>query len=100
MVTNAADRVTARLVSTVSTTSSAFPNSEDAQALGLDPVFPPSICVAFDRVNFGLVSSLIGRNEKASRYVDQQGVPYQRRCNNTYTGIECCGSCDGMVWLK
>ncbi len=58
-----------------------FPNSEDAQALGLDLVFPPSINVALDRVNFCLVSSLIGKDEKASRYADEQGLPYRCRCN-------------------
>ena len=69
----------------------AFPNSEDAQALGLDPIFPPSMCVALDRVNFGLVSSFIGRDEKTSRYVYEQGVRYQCRCNSTCPAIGWCG---------
>ena len=88
----------------------AFPNAEDAQALGLDPVAPPSICLSLDKVTFGLSTSvsalslvsLVGRNEVAlaPRYVDEQGVPYQCRCNTTYVGNECCGSRDGMVWLE
>lgn len=79
----------------------AYPNSEDAQALGLDPVFPPSICLALNMVRFGLLEvSLTGRDVKASRYVDKRGVPYQCRCNTTYTGNECCGSSNGMVWLE
>ena len=76
----------------------AFPNAEDAQVLGLDPVAPPSICLALDNVNFGLHSSLIHRDEP--RYVDEEGVPYQCRCNTTYVGNECCGSRDGLVWLE
>ncbi len=79
----------------------AFPNSEDAQALGLDPVAPPSICLALKMVTFGFLTvSLTGRDEKAPGYVDRQGVPYQCRCNSTYIGNKCCGSKDGMVWLE
>ena len=77
----------------------AYPNTEDARMLNLDPVFPPSVCLALDRTTFSLPSSLFGRDEKGSRYVDEHGVPYQCRCNATYTGNECCGSPDGLVWL-
>lgn len=79
-----------------------FPNSEGSQSLGSDPIFPPSTCLALDRVNFGLLSSLIGRDEKAPRYIniDEQEVPYRCRCNTTYNGNECCSSSDGMVWLE
>lgn len=78
----------------------AFPNSEDAQTLGLDPVSPPSICLSLDMVNFGFLSvSLIGRGEETLRHVGEQGAPYRCRCNATYTGNECCGSSDGMVWV-
>jgi len=77
----------------------AFPNPEDAGRLGLDPVSPPSICLALDTQTFGVLSTLFGRDEKIQRYVDEQGVPYRCRCNSTYTGNECCGSQNGMVWL-
>ena len=84
----------------------AFPNTEDARTLGLDPVSPPSICLDLDKVNFGLLSSslslvlLNGRDEKSHRYVDERGKLYQCRRNTTYIGNECCGSSDGMVWLE
>lgn len=80
----------------------AFPYLEDAPSSELDPILPPSICLALDRVNFGLLSSLIGRDEKAPRYIniDEQEVPYRCRCNTTYNGNECCSSSDGMVWLE
>lgn len=76
----------------------AFPNAGDAGLLGLDPVLPPSICLALDVQTFGFLSNLFGRDGKG-RYVDRQGVPYRCRCNSTYTGNECCGSRNGMVWL-
>lgn len=86
----------------------AFPTSEDAQILGLDPVAPPSICLSLNRVRFGLIGSLSGRDlegsemdlDKAPRYVDEAGNAYQCRCNSTYIGNECCGVSDGMVWLN
>ena len=81
----------------------AYPNEGDARALGLDPVAPPSICLALNKVAFGLVSGLVGRDgdgiEKLGRYVDEEGTPYRCRCNATYTGTECCGKRDGMVWV-
>lgn len=82
----------------------ALPNVEDAQVLGLDPVAPPSICLSLGLLAFGFVSrhksGLQGRDGVGSIYVDEGGVPYQCRCNATYTGHECCGSRDGMVWLE
>ena len=81
----------------------AYPNSEDAQTLGLDPVAPPSICLSLASVNFGLstLSTLLTpRGEETLRDVGEQRAPYQCRCNATYTGNECCGSSDGMVWLE
>lgn len=79
----------------------AFPNPWDARAIGLDPISPPSICLALVTGTFGsFISTLVGRDEKkVQRYVDKQGVPYQCRCNSTYMGNECCGSRSGMVWL-
>ena len=77
----------------------AFPNAEDARILGLDPVAPPSVCLSLSRAIFGITPGLSGRDEKAIEYADEYGVPYNCRCNSTYTGNECCGSKDGMVWL-
>ena len=81
----------------------AYPNSEDAQTLGLDPVAPPSICLSLASVNFGLSTLstlLIPRGEETLGEVGEQRAPYRCRCNATYTGNECCGSRDGMVWLE
>ena len=77
----------------------AVPNTEDARFLGLDPVAPPSICLSLNLLAFG-AKSLQGRSYWGSELVDERGVPYQCRCNATYTGMECCGSRDGIVWLE
>lgn len=76
-----------------------LPNVEDARVLGLDPVAPPSICLSLSLLAFGGKPSLQGRDGAGAGHVDQEGVPYQCRCNATYTGSECCGSRDGIVWL-
>ncbi|KAG6985282.1 hypothetical protein G7Y79_00131g102040 [Physcia stellaris] len=57
----------------------AYPTAEDARVLGLDPVAPPSVCLALDRVLFGMLGGLSGRDldgaevdgEKVSKYVDE-----------------------------
>ena len=76
----------------------AVPNTEDAHQLGLDPVAPPSICLSLDLMAFGK-SFLHGRDERGNDGQARERMPYQCRCNATYTGSECCGSRDGMVWL-
>ena len=41
------------------------------------------------------------RQDAHGRFVlDESGESYICRCNATYTGSECCGSTDGMVWLE
>lgn len=60
---------------------------------------PHSRYLALDIATFDFFSGLFGREERVQRYVNKQGVPYRCRCNSTYTGNECCGSQDGMVWL-
>lgn len=78
----------------------AYPNEGDARMLGLDPVAPPSICLALEKGAFGLRSGLVGRRDRGlgvGRYTDANGIPYQCRCNATYTANECCGKRDGII---
>ena len=84
--------------------SCAFPTSEDAHTLGLDPVVPAAICLALFMSSLqgnsfvGKSSSLNGRN--APKYVDGRGLPHTCRCNETFVADGCCESKDGIVWLS
>ena len=72
--------------------SCAYPSPQDAMKLGFDPVVPADVCLVL------AVRSLLSRD--IPTHVDGRGVPYQCRCNETFTVNECCGSRDGMVWLS
>ena len=72
--------------------SCAYPSPQDAMKLGFDPVMPAVVCLVL------AVGSLLSRD--LPTHVDGRGVPYQYRCNETFTVNECCGSRDGMVWLS
>ena len=78
----------------------AIPSPDDARQLGLDPVAPPSICLSLDAAVFGMASWLVGRDVRTSRGLGQRGFEYRCRCNATYTGSECCGSRDGIMYLR
>ena len=65
----------------------AFPSSDDAKTLGLDPVAPIAICLAL------FSSSLKGNSLGGKRglgstpsYVNSRGVPHTCRCNATFHG--------------
>ena len=87
----------------------AEPSPVDAQRLGLDPVFPPAVCLA---LGLPLSGWHIGRRESneelenddsnfldTSRLRDERGRPYQCLCNATYIANICCGVEDGLVWI-
>ena len=73
--------------------SCAFPSSDDARKLGLDPVLPGSMCLALF-VALGQ-SNLGGRD--ISSHVDARGVPHTCRCNGTVMGMQCCGKMNGVL---
>ncbi|MCJ1277055.1 hypothetical protein MMC21_004864 [Puttea exsequens] len=74
----------------------AYPNSYEAQTLGLDPVLPPAVCLALAIATFK--SNLPKRGGYIN--VDSNGEPRRCRCNATFTDNACCGSKTGMVWLE
>ena len=81
--------------------SCAFPSVNDAHLLGLDPVTPVAVCIALFASAMGGTSNgkgLGGRDLNV--YVDQEGVPYSCRCNETVVSDACCESRDGMLWLS
>ena len=72
--------------------SCAFPSSDDARTLGLDPVVPAAVCLALFVTS--MQSQLGGRDTRS--YVDAKGLPHTCKCNETFTGIECCGAINGI----
>lgn len=69
--------------------SCAFPSTDDARKLGLDPVAPVAVCLALFMTS--VQSKLGGKRDTIPTYVDARGVPHTCRCNETVTGAECCG---------
>ena len=69
----------------------AFPSPKDAQTLGLDPFFPPAVCL-FVAAAFTLSASseLSGRSE-ATPFHDSEGIPLNCLCNATFASHACCG---------
>ena len=76
--------------------SCAFPSLDDSRKLGLDPVAPVAVCLALFSVS--VQSNLGGRDVPA--VVDARGVPHTCRCNETVTGVECCGAVNGLQPMK
>ena len=83
--------------------SCAFPSPSDAHLLGLDPVAPIAICIALFASAVDGKGSEIGKGlggRGLHEYVDERGVPYSCRCNETMVLDACCESSDGMVWVS
>ena len=80
------------------TCACAIPGPSDARALGLDPVFPPAVCL-FVAAAIGNMNSRIGgkRNLDISLPTDQDGNHVQCLCNVTYISPSCCGTNDGRI---
>ena len=76
--------------------SCAFPSSDDARQLGLDPVAPVAVCLALFITS--AQSKLGGRD--IPTYVDARGVPHTCRCNETVIGVECCGAVNRLQPMK
>lgn len=70
-----------------------FPSPEDAAKLGLDPVAPVAVCLALFMTS--VQSKLGGRD--APSYVNTRGLPHMCKCNETVTGVECCGPTNGIL---
>ena len=73
--------------------SCAFPSSDDARKLGLDPVYPVAACLVLFLAS--AQSNLGGRSLPS--YVDARGVPHSCRCNDEKIGTECCGPTNGVL---
>lgn len=71
----------------------AFPTAEDSRTLGLDPVVPAAVCLVLMHASFGGKGGLIGRGGGGVMGRDCL-------CNGSFVHEACCGSQDGMVWLK
>ena len=82
--------------------SCAFPSPDDARKLGLDPVAPAAVCLALFMTS--VQSKLGGKRDMIdsipTTYVDARGVPHTCRCNETFTGAECCGAINGIQPTK
>lgn len=79
--------------------SCAFPSVNDAHLLGLDPVAPVAVCIALVAsavVGKGYRKGLGGRD--LGGYVDERGMAYSCRCNETVVLDACCESRSGIVW--
>ena len=72
----------------------AEPSPKDAHSLGLDPVFPPSVCLA---LLYSTVKGLTGRSE-GKMYLDERGNEYRCACNASFVSTKCCGSANGLVF--
>ena len=80
----------------------AVPSPDDARTLGFDPVFPVAVCLVLlkQTTNKALNNINVRSRDLGASYLDTEGLPYQCRCNQTFTAEECCGSKDGIVWLS
>ena len=77
----------------------AVPGPRDAKNLGLDPIFPPAVCLILNAAVAAINSGLTGKREvdQAALYVDGEGHPARCLCNATYISPACCGSQHGMI---
>jgi hypothetical protein len=76
-----------------------IPESKTAQEYGVDPIFPPSLCLMI--ATFSVHTSKTGgkRNLKSHEFpLNSDGEPWKCVCNSTYASPACCMSNDGLVW--
>ncbi|KAL6714894.1 hypothetical protein ACLMJK_007154 [Lecanora helva] len=69
----------------------ALPSPKDARTLGLDPVFPKTVCLALALA----ITGISGRD--VPQYLDERGSPYQCACNSTHISNECCSRSNGQL---
>ena len=77
------------------------PSPNDAKKYGLDPIFPPSICLALVHTVIKTVPGGINGRDvdviKQYPYTDERGQPYRCLCNETYVAHACCGVRSGAM---
>lgn len=75
------------------------PDARTARKYGLDPTFPPAICLMIMSLSVG--SSIVGGKRSLPQppqlTLDGEGKPWRCLCNATYVSAGCCTAPDGLL---